>query len=701
MTFLNPAVLFGLLAAGIPIVIHLLNLRKLKKIEFSTLLFLKELKKNKIRKIQLKQWLLLALRILVILFLVMAFSRPTIKGISIGGTTSLAKTTAIFILDDTYSMSVVGDNGSYFNQAKSLLRTHLGQLHEGDDAAIILLSDLNKQDAQLSKDIVSLKKQLDDIHLSSVSGYLHPAMVKAASLFGTSNNFNKELYLFTDMQKTELMKDSAYSNLGELLNERVNIYLFPFKGKDIFNIGIDSLRFNTVVLGKDKPFQVSVFLTNYSDADSRNTVVSLFLNGERTAQKGISLSRHKSTELQLESTFKKAGLQEVVAEIEDDAIMLDNKAYASVVVPEKVNIGIFENDKSDSRFLRLALEAGDSSHTFIFDERNISQTSSVNLMNYDVIFLLGGSRNIAADRLSQYITNKGNIFIAPGANTSLEDFNHTLAAFELPECKGLRKANDKAWAYEELLNIDFTHPLLTGIFKSSAAPGIESPQFYSHFILGNDGTAKNILGLSDKSVLLCEYKRSGGKILVLASAISPEWTNFPYKSFFVPFAFSSVFYLSSQRAEETPQFTGATITIPQDKGKSSAVKIIRPDKTEDMLLADDKTYDGGLKYNKTNIPGNYDILLDKNVRHVIPVNHNPIESATDSYSENELTTYLSKLNFKGHLITILPQENGVEKIKQARYGTELWKLFIILALITALIEMWVAHTSKKDLASAA
>src|SRR3989339_1590145 len=101
MTFLNPAVLFGLIAASIPILIHLFKLRKLKKIEFSTLAFLKELQKNKIRKIKLKQWILLALRVLIILFAVMAFARPALQSIKIGGTTSAAKTTAIFILDDT------------------------------------------------------------------------------------------------------------------------------------------------------------------------------------------------------------------------------------------------------------------------------------------------------------------------------------------------------------------------------------------------------------------------------------------------------------------------------------------------------------------------------------------------------------------------------------------------------------------------
>jgi len=113
MTFLNPAILIGLAAASIPVIIHLLNLRKLKKIEFSTLIFLKELQKNKIRRVKLKQWLLLALRVIIILLIVSAFARPTLEGVSIGGTTSAAKTTALFILDDTFSMSVVDQSGSY------------------------------------------------------------------------------------------------------------------------------------------------------------------------------------------------------------------------------------------------------------------------------------------------------------------------------------------------------------------------------------------------------------------------------------------------------------------------------------------------------------------------------------------------------------------------------------------------------------
>ncbi len=174
MIFLNPLVLFGLLAASIPVLIHLLNLRKLKRIDFSTLAFLKELQKNKIRKIKIKQLLLLALRIMIILFIVLAFARPTLKGISIGGMSSAAKTTAVFILDNTFSMSVVDNNGSYLNQAKETIKELLSQLQEGDEASLILLSNpqayKEPNEIKPTSNLVNFRKQVDAADISYYSG---------------------------------------------------------------------------------------------------------------------------------------------------------------------------------------------------------------------------------------------------------------------------------------------------------------------------------------------------------------------------------------------------------------------------------------------------------------------------------------------------------------------------------------------------
>ena len=73
MTFLNPFVLFGLAAAAVPVLLHLLNLRKLRTVEFSSVRFLKELQKTSMRRLRFRQILLLILRTLLIIAVVMAF----------------------------------------------------------------------------------------------------------------------------------------------------------------------------------------------------------------------------------------------------------------------------------------------------------------------------------------------------------------------------------------------------------------------------------------------------------------------------------------------------------------------------------------------------------------------------------------------------------------------------------------------------
>ncbi|HEX9740193.1 MAG TPA: BatA domain-containing protein, partial [Ignavibacteriaceae bacterium] len=264
MTFLNPAVLFGLLAASIPVLIHLLNLRKLKKIDFSTLAFLKELQKNRIRKIKLKQWLLLALRVLIILLLVFAFARPTLEGVAIGGTTSAAKTTAVFILDDTFSMSVVDANGSYLNQAKQSINELVRNLQEGDEAALILVSGKNEDEIKPSMNLSEVINKVDEAELAYSSGYLHNAVVKASEILSESKNFNKEIYIFSDFQESRISETGSLSDLSQLLDEKIKLYSFEYSGKDIYNIGIDGIEVETQIFEKDKPVGFSVTVTNYS-----------------------------------------------------------------------------------------------------------------------------------------------------------------------------------------------------------------------------------------------------------------------------------------------------------------------------------------------------------------------------------------------------------------------------------------------------
>ncbi|MCW8804300.1 MAG: BatA domain-containing protein, partial [Ignavibacteriaceae bacterium] len=338
MTFLNPAILIGLAAATIPVIIHLLNLRKLKKIDFSTLIFLKELQKNKIRRVKLKQWLLLALRVLIILLIVTAFARPTLEGVSIGGTTSAAKTTALFILDDSFSMSVVDQKGSYINQAEQTIKELLSNFEEGDEAGLILVSGDTDGEVPVTTNINSIVEKLKNINISHASGTINSTFIKASKLISESKNFNKEIYVLSDFQKDRIALEQNVTDLGKSLNEQVKLYSFDYSGKEVYNIGISSLKVITKIFEIKKPISFETTVANYSDKTVNNLVVSLFVGGKRSAQKSIDLISNQAKIVQLEGTTNDNGFVDVIVEIEDDEINIDNKRFGSIFIPEKLSV---------------------------------------------------------------------------------------------------------------------------------------------------------------------------------------------------------------------------------------------------------------------------------------------------------------------------------------------------------------------------
>ena len=183
MTFLNPLVLFGMAAAAIPVILHLLNLRKLRTIELSTLRFLKELQQTKIRKLKVRQILLLIIRTLLVLFIVLAFARPAFRGTMLGSIGANAHSSVVLIVDDSFSMTASDERGELFKQAKESMAKIIDLLNEGDEVFLIKLSDLPEATiGQGSHDFRTLKKTVSDIPISPVTRPLGDAIRLSAKL---------------------------------------------------------------------------------------------------------------------------------------------------------------------------------------------------------------------------------------------------------------------------------------------------------------------------------------------------------------------------------------------------------------------------------------------------------------------------------------------------------------------------------------
>lgn len=694
MTFLNPAVLFGLLAASIPIIIHLLNLRKLKKIDFSTLQFLKELQKNKIRKIKIKQWLLLALRVLIILAIVTAFARPTIVGVSIGGTTSAAKTTAVFILDDTFSMSVVDQNGSYFNQAKEAIKNILTQFEEGDEFGLVLVSH-QPDEIEMTSNLNKFVQEVDATNISYASGKLNNSIIKAAELIGEAKNFNKEIYVLADFQKGRLANEDEIIDLKEQLGEQVRLYTFNYSGKEVFNFGIDDLKLNTQIFEKDKPVKFEATLKNYSERTKDNLVVSLFINGERLAQQSINLNSGESKIANLEASARNFGYNDAIIEIEEDDIIQDNKRYTSFFISEKIPVLILADDVNDTKLIEAALKSVSEKGYFDITIKKTEQISGVSLNNFQVIILLSDNFGNESVKLNQFLSSGKGIIIFPPSENGSSGFNSSLNSIGITSAGSFVKL--EAGQSIHFSETDFNHPLFENIFMDEKKKQIESPEIFSYFKINPGGKGKSIIKLQDESSFLSEYSICDGKVLLFSSSPVFSWSDFPIKGIFAPLVTKSVMYLSAYNKNEVNYFAGETINVNVAERTLPQIKIVRPDKSEDFINIDENQTSDFISYAATSLAGNYKFLSGEKLLASANVNTDPAESVTEYLTESDFDEYLEKINFNGKHIIIDKNENPTQMILQARFGSELWRYFVLIAILLALVEMTIARNAKKEL----
>ena len=194
MTFLNPLLLWGLATISIPILIHIFNLKRTKKIEFSTLMFLKEIQQSKYKKIKLKQLLILLCRIAFIIFLVMMAAKPFDNGF-LGSPGDKAKSSVLLILDDSFSMQSRDKNGNDFDNAKKKLAETIDALGDNDEIYFTTISSIDKPYSSMpKKDLAKLKDTLLQLKTSEISRDMNEVMYYAEGILNSSAHTWKEIY---------------------------------------------------------------------------------------------------------------------------------------------------------------------------------------------------------------------------------------------------------------------------------------------------------------------------------------------------------------------------------------------------------------------------------------------------------------------------------------------------------------------------
>ncbi len=721
MTFLNPFALFGLLAAAIPILLHLLNLRKLRTIEFSTLTFLKELQKTKIRRLKLRQILLLILRTLLVMLIVLAFARPTLRGTFAGSIGSHAKTTAVIILDDSYSMTVSDDQGELLKQAKQAAIGLLPLFKDGDEIFLVRLSSLagssSAYDVPL-RDFTVLRRNIGEIRPTAVRRSLEEGLRIAAKLLAGTQNFNKEVYVLSDFQQGVIADEPEKSAAVEkLFSPETRFFLVPLGKRGVQNFGIESVTIPSSIFEKDKPFTVQARVGNFTGNDVQDHVISVFLNGTRVAERSIDIRRDAATPVEFSVAANSTGFVEGFVELESDEFQYDDRRYFVLQIPDRIRT-LLVGTARDLQYARLALSTrtSTSESAVVLDEVPPLRMSSVEIKQADVIVLCTTQGFTAAQisELAAFVKGGGGLMLFPGAQIDPASFNALFAAgLSLPPLSAIDRPTGQPGGNGSFIEFEKTesqHPLFEGMFEpqgtqslrrpstTTSAQGIqlESPRIRSSARYATAPQSNPIITLTNGSAFLSEQRLGSGRLLLYAVPPTLEWSDFPTKGLFVPLLHRSVLYLARQQARSEEVLPGSEVVIRSNTPSTGPWTVRNPEKVDIVVSPVTQAFQQLVRFSATDLPGIYTVTAGTKPLQEFVVNLDPLESRIQKAKDAEIEAMLQQMGIGNSAVQREKNADNLgQTVLQSRFGVELWKYFLILALIVAIIELLVARSSKE------
>lgn len=714
MTFLNPFILLGLAAAAIPILIHLLNKRKLRTIDFSTLAFLKELQKNTMRKITIRQWLLLLLRTLIIIFLVLAFSRPALEG-SVGSFESQASTSFVIIIDNTASMAVQNDRGSYMMQAQAQARAVISMMKERDDASIIRLSDVPSPTLDvLTREKAKLTSVVQGTEPAALRRTIDDGIRTAERILRSSKNINKEIYIITDGQLTTL---SDNKNIPDQRKDewipRCKVFYTFIADRSFDNFAIGNIVIPPAIFIPGKPAALNVAVKNFGKTSLSSHLVSVTLGNSRVAQKNISLRAGETSTIEFSVTPQTSGFVSGFVETEDDNFTPDNKRYFSFYIPEQVRALVVAPSERYSHYITTAFSAastGAAGTPIAVTTASPSQLTSSLISSHDVLILSGVTQlSESYGRLlnESYKSGKGILFF-PSADTVNSRYDY-LQAFGIRGIRTVRMHNALPATIEK---IDFDFPVFQGMFESTAkrVSDVESPDVSVSLAIERSASVQSIITLSNGNPMLWQSASKGGKLLGFSIPATDDWSTLPYKGLFVTLLYQSTLYLSSQinvhateteyRTGEQPSFSPSLFRFKEPNNIAS-LKVFDPNSRELTMSMQrgpeqNSTPAGNFSVDGVTIPGIYTIRSGNDTVFAFAANIPEAESDGTVATDEQRNALFASLGIPSGAVTPLPIGGTIkETILQSRYGLELWKYFLAVALLFAFTEMIVAREKKE------
>ncbi len=626
MQFKNPEILYFLFLLVIPIIVHLFQLRRFKKIYFSNVALLKELSQQTRKSSKIKKWLLLATRLLLLAALVFAFAQPFFSAAD-----KNAKTNELYIvLDNSMSMQAKGKNGELLKREVENL---LEQTPENKTFSLIT----NDRSFYMT-DIKSIRSDLQNLVYSAIPFSISNSISK---INARKSAFAKDIVVITD--GINIGKKPSLTN-GNLM------YIIS-KAERKSNISIDSVHLEPTSSGF---YNINVDISE--SGESINSVpVALYDKGKLVAKAVADMKSGKKT---LSFNVPKNGFDGYVS-IVDQGLSYDNSYYFSILKPQKTKV-LAIGESTKNAFLQKL---------YTDDEFDFGQTS-ISSLDYNIIdqqqtIVLNELAEIPQalqNTLKDFVAKGGNLIVVPSAESDARN----LGSFaNIYGNVGFREMDKNK---RLITKISFSHPIFRSVFEKKI-DNFQYPMTKSSF--GISSTNPAILSYDDGNPFLVSAAGNAGNAYFFAAPLNIDNSNFQNSPLIVP-----VFYNMAlgEKANGIVDFTigkNQSFVVDAKVGKDEILTVASD---AEKFIPEQQLLSGRVKMTFADLPqkaGNFQVIQSENVIAALGFNYDRTESSNQAL---DLSVFAD-----GKEMDSL--ESVFDAMSANRTDNELWKIFLILGLL--------------------
>lgn len=638
---------------------------------------------------RLRQWLLLAARILAILMLVMVFAKPVFRSANtavIVGNSSVA-----IVIDNSYSMKGGNDKGIYWVQAQEIAK-EIAEAYTKNDEFLIMNSDDPKLQYNFGEQQGAIKEIRKQTIVQNTKG-VADLLPMANDIFANAANTNKVLYVISDFQQSTVLPDSL---LKLNLPADVQFNLVPLTTRQLKNAYIASHAVTTQIIEKEKPVTLSMELVNDSPELLKNIGLRVITNGEDRPVATKDLAAGEKLEVNINLLPKTPGWQSGYIQIDDSPIDFDNKRYFSYYVPYREKMLIVEEKNNPQLHMMFGGDVLDQ-----FDVKFVStrEFAGENLNDYKSLMLVGLNEISTSlqEKLTSHLEDGRSILFFPGTEMDINSVNGFFQALKL----GSFGKKIEAETGQMAGSVDLDHPVFEGVFSKKANRNgrkFDSPTVYKsyEFRPENSVIQNTILAIDERHPILMEAKPLNGLFYTFAFNPSKAWTDMTIKTSGLALMVQLARMMNQTQRVEAVMDLGETTYLRIKTSGKDIVKIVGQEGQE---ATPEQYIQSGyivLKFDKLKLPeGNYDLVQEGTLLEKISFNVPDAESQLAAWSGQEIRDLLEKSGNEQIQVNEAVRGSFSEVIQANGEGLPLWKYFLMAALFFFLAEFLILRVGNK------